>query len=118
MIEEFSELGYDLNIFYSVVYDWCLSFMMLECWDGYFIWFKSVIEMLYLVYGECVVLFAYSYGDMIFRYFFEWVEIFVVKGGGGGGKWWVDKYVYVYVDIVGFMLGILKMILSLLSGEM
>ena len=118
VIEELSELGYDSNTLHSAAYDWRLSPTMLERRDGYFTRLKSVIETLYSVHGERVALLAHSYGDTISRYFFEWVETPVAKGGGGGGKRWVDKHVHAYVDIAGPMLGIPKTIPSLLSGEM
>lgn len=118
IIEELGALGYDANTIHSAAYDWRLSPTMLERRDGYFTRLKSVIETFHAVTGERVAVLAHSYGDTISRYFFEWVETPVAKGGGGGGKRWVSTYVHTYVDIAGPMLGIPKTIPSLLSGEM
>ena len=118
IIEELGGLGYDANTIHSAAYDWRLSPHMLEVRDGYFSRLKSVIETLHGVSGERVAILAHSYGDTVTRYFFEWVETPVAKGGGGGGKKWVDAHIHAYVDIAGPMLGIPKTIPSLLSGEM
>jgi phospholipid:diacylglycerol acyltransferase len=118
IIHALGEFGYDANTIHSAAYDWRLSPTQLEKRDGYFTRLKAVIETLHAVNGERVAVLAHSYGDTISRYFFEWVELPVSKGGGGGGRKWVHTHVDSYVDIAGPMLGIPKTIPSLLSGEM
>jgi len=117
-IEELGELGYDANNIHSASYDWRLSPLQLEKRDGYMTRLKSVIETFTEVHGEKSVILAHSYGDTVARYFFDWVETPVSKGGGGGGRRWVEKHVESYVDIAGPMLGVAKALPSLLSGEM
>jgi len=117
-IEELGEFGYDANTIHSASYDWRLSPAQLEKRDGYMTRLKGMIETFSEVHGEKSVVLAHSYGDTVARYFFDWVETPVSKGGGGGGKRWVEKHIESYVDIAGPMLGVAKALPSLLSGEM
>ena len=48
-------------------------------------------------------------------YFFHWVA---AAHGGGGGDDWVDNYVDSWINISGCMLGALKGLPAVLSGEM
>jgi phospholipid:diacylglycerol acyltransferase len=48
-------------------------------------------------------------------YFFHWVAS---ADGGGGGDNWVDKYIDSWINISGCMLGALKDLTAVLSGEM
>lgn len=48
-------------------------------------------------------------------YFFHWVAS---PDGGGGGDDWVDKYIDSWINISGCMLGALKDLPTVLSGEM
>ena len=54
-------------------------------------------------------------GSQILFYFLHWVE---AKGHGGGGPGWVDKYVASWANISGSLLGALKGLPAVLSGEM
>ena len=42
----------------------------------------------------------------------------VSAGGGGGEKNWVKMHVHAFVDVAGTLLGTLKAIPALLSGEL
>lgn len=63
--------------------------------------------------GEKVVLVSHSMGSQVLFYFFHWVE-----APGNGGPGWVEKYVDSWVNVSGSMLGALKGLPAVLSGEM
>lgn len=52
-------------------------------------------------------------GSQVLFYFFHWVE-----ASGHGGPGWVDKYVDSWINVSGSMLGALKGLPAVLSGEM
>ena len=52
-------------------------------------------------------------GSQVLFYFFHWVEV-----SGNGGPGWVDKYVDSWINVSGSMLGALKGLPAVLSGEM
>ena len=54
-------------------------------------------------------------GSQVLFYFFHWVE---AEGHGGGGSGWVDTFVGSWINISGCMLGALKGLPAVLSGEM
>lgn len=62
---------------------------------------------------EKVVLVSHSMGSQVLFYFFHWVE-----ASGHGGRGWVDKYVDSWINVSGSMLGALKGLPAVLSGEM
>jgi phospholipid:diacylglycerol acyltransferase len=62
-----------------------------------------------------VVLVSHSMGSQVMFYFFHWVAS---HNGGGGGDDWVDKYIDSWINISGCMLGALKDLPAVLSGEM
>ena len=61
------------------------------------------------------MLVSHSMGSQVIFYFFAWVE---AEGHGNGGPDWVDTYIEAWVNISGCMLGALKDVPALLSGEM
>ena len=54
-------------------------------------------------------------GSQVLFYFFQWVE---ADGHGNGGPAWVDTFVDSWINISGCMLGALKDLPAILSGEM
>lgn len=62
-----------------------------------------------------VVLISHSMGSQVMYYFFHWIAS--ADGGGGGGDW-VDKYIDSWINVSGCMLGALKDLPTILSGEM
>ena len=55
------------------------------------------------------------YGSQVFFYFMKWVEH---PSHGAGGPQWVDKHIDSWINISGCMLGAVKGIPAVLSGEM
>lgn len=66
-----------------------------------------------LTSDEKVVLISHSMGSQVLFYFFHWVE-----ASPQGGRGWVDKYVDSWINVSGSMLGALKGLPAVLSGEM
>lgn len=64
-----------------------------------------------LTSNEKVVLISHSMGSQVLFYFFHWVE-------ASAGPGWVDKYVDSWINVSGSMLGALKGLPAVLSGEM
>ena len=54
-------------------------------------------------------------GGQVLFYFFHWVA---AAEGGGGGNDWVEKFIDSWINISGCMLGALKGLPAVLSGEM
>ena len=98
---------------FTAAYDWRLSCAGLENRDGYFTRLKSHIETAVLTQSEKVVLISHSMGSQVLFYFFHWVE---AEGHGGPG--WVERYVGSWINVSGSMLGALKGLPAMLSGEM
>ena len=113
ILENLATLGYDPTNAFTAAYDWRLSCTNLERRDGYFSRLRSHIEVAVAVKGEKVVLVSHSMGSQVLFYFFHWVE-----APGHGGPGWVDKYVDSWINISGSMLGALKGLPAVLSGEM
>ena len=100
---------------FTAAYDWRLSYINLEKRDQYFTRLKLYIELAYATSGQKVVLVSHSMGSQVLFYFFHWAE---AEGHGGGGPNWVDKFIESWVNISGCMLGALKGLPAVLSGEM
>ena len=100
---------------FTAAYDWRLSYANLEVRDQYFTRLKNHIETAYQTSNEKVVLVSHSMGSQVLFYFFHWVES---KGHGDGGPDWVDTFVDSWINISGCMLGALKGMPAVLSGEM
>ena len=71
--------------------------------------------MVVRISGEKAVLVSHSMGSQVLFYFFHWVE---ADGHGSGGPNWVNTYVGSWINISGSMLGALKDVTAVLSGEM
>ena len=83
--------------------------------DQYYTRLKNHIEVAKHVSGEKVVMLSHSMGSQVLYYFFHWVE---AEGHGNGGPTWVDDHIEAWINISGCMLGALKDLPAVLSGEM
>ncbi|MCJ1428074.1 hypothetical protein MMC29_005982 [Sticta canariensis] len=115
ILENLATLGYDPTNAFTAAYDWRLSCANLENRDQYFTRLKSHIETARQTSKQKVVLVSHSMGSQVLFYFFHWVQ---AKGHGNGGPDWVDKNVGSWINISGSMLGALKGLPAVLSGEM
>ncbi|KAI0150604.1 Lecithin:cholesterol/phospholipid:diacylglycerol acyltransferase [Xylariaceae sp. FL1272] len=115
IFENLASLGYDPTNSFTAAYDWRLSYQNLEVRDQYFTRLKNYIEFSHGVSGNKVVLASHSMGSQVAFYFFHWVAS---EFGGNGGDAWVDKHVEAWINISGCMLGAVKDVPAVLSGEM
>lgn len=115
ILENLASIGYDPTNSFTAAYDWRLSYPNLEVRDQYFTRLKSYIEIAYKTSNEKAVIVSHSMGSQVMFYFFHWVAS---AQGGGGGDEWVEKYVDSWINISGCMLGALKGLPAVLSGEM
>lgn len=115
ILENLATIGYDPSNAFTAAYDWRLSYANLEHRDQYFTKLKSYIETAVRSKGTKTVLLSHSMGSQVLYYFFHWVE---AEGYGNGGPSWVEDYIESWINISGCMLGTIKDIPALLSGEM
>ncbi|KAI1856675.1 hypothetical protein JX265_008884 [Neoarthrinium moseri] len=115
IFENLASLGYDPTNSFTAAYDWRLSYQNLETRDQYFTRLKTHIEMAHQFSGKKVVLASHSMGGQVLFYFLHWVAS---PRGGGGGDNWVETYVEAWINISGCMLGAVKDLTAILSGEM
>ncbi|CAJ2508740.1 Uu.00g137660.m01.CDS01 [Anthostomella pinea] len=115
ILENLASLGYDPTNSFTAAYDWRLSYQNLEVRDQYFTRLKTHIEMAHQFSGRKVVLASHSMGSQVLFYFFHWVAS---AQGGRGGDDWVDHHVEAWINISGCMLGAVKDVTAVLSGEM
>ncbi|KAF8866329.1 LACT-domain-containing protein [Acephala macrosclerotiorum] len=115
IVENLATIGYDPTNSYTAAYDWRLSYANLEVRDQYFTRLKMYIEMGLKTSNKKVVLVSHSMGSQVLFYFFHWVAS---ESGGKGGDSWVDDHVDSWINISGCMLGALKGVTAVLSGEM
>ncbi|KAF3763707.1 LACT-domain-containing protein [Cryphonectria parasitica EP155] len=113
--ENLAPLGYDPTNSFTASYDWRLSYQNLEKRDQYFTRLKLHIESAVLGWNQKVVLISHSMGSQVLFYFFHWVAS---QEGGRGGDSWVEDHVDSWINISGCMLGAVKGIPAVLSGEM
>ncbi|KZF21815.1 Phospholipid:diacylglycerol acyltransferase [Xylona heveae TC161] len=115
ILENLATIGYDPTNAFTAAYDWRLSYMNLETRDNYFTRLKSHIELAKQISGKKAVLVSHSMGSQVLFYFFHWVQ---AKGYGNGGDSWVEDHVDSWINISGCMLGSLKGMPAVVSGEM
>ncbi|KAH0493285.1 hypothetical protein TgHK011_008197 [Trichoderma gracile] len=115
IFENLATIGYDPTNSFTAAYDWRLSYANLEVRDRYFSRLKSYIETAVAFEGRKVVLASHSMGSQVIFYFYHWVESDL--GGRGGGDW-VDRHIDSWINISGCMLGAVKDLTAILSGEM
>jgi phospholipid:diacylglycerol acyltransferase len=117
ILENLATVGYDPTNAFTAAYDWRLSFRDYEKRDQYFTRLKNHIEVAKHVQGLKVVLLSHSMGSQVLYYFFHWVEAHG-HGYGNGGPTWVNDHIEAWINISGCMLGALKDVPAILSGEM
>lgn len=115
IFENLASIGYDPTNSFTASYDWRLSYPNLEVRDRYFTRLKSYIEIALAVDNRKVVLASHSMGSQVLYYFFHWVQS---EQGGRGGQDWVERHVDSWINISGCMLGAVKDLTAVLSGEM
>jgi phospholipid:diacylglycerol acyltransferase len=115
ILENLATIGYDPQNAFTAAYDWRLSYMDYERRDQYFTRLKAHIELAVRISNKKAVLLSHSMGSQVVYYFLHWVE---AEGHGNGGPGWVDAYIDSWINISGCMLGALKGLPALLSGEM
>ncbi|KAK4099944.1 LACT-domain-containing protein [Parathielavia hyrcaniae] len=115
ILENLASLGYDPMNSYTAAYDWRLAYTNLEKRDHYFTRLMTHIELAVLLQNRKVVLTSHSMGSQVVFYFFHWVSS---QHGGRGGDDWVEKHIESWINVSGCMLGALKSVSALLSGEM
>lgn len=115
ILENLATIGYDPTNAFTAAYDWRLSFRDYERRDQYFTRLKNHIEVAKQVSGLKVSLLSHSMGSQVLYYFLHWVE---AEGHGNGGPTWVNDHVESWINISGCMLGALKDLPAVLSGEM
>jgi phospholipid:diacylglycerol acyltransferase len=115
ILENLASIGYDPTNAFSASYDWRLSYLNLETRDQYFSRLKFYIEMMVHTGNQKVTLVSHSMGSQVALYFFKWVEH---EKHGAGGKDWVNRHIDSWINISGCMLGAVKGLTAVLSGEM
>lgn len=115
IIENLASLGYDTTNSFTAAYDWRLSYPNLEKRDQYFTRLKTHIELSVAFTGKKAVLTSHSMGSQVLFYFFHWVAS---DQGGRGGDDWVEKNIDSWINVSGCMLGTVKAVTAVLSGEM
>ncbi|KAI9837862.1 MAG: hypothetical protein M1819_006796, partial [Sarea resinae] len=115
ILENLATIGYDPTNAFTAAYDWRLSYMNMEVRDAYFTRLKNHIETAVQISGKKTVIVSHSMGSQVLFYFFHWAES---ASHGGGGPDWVDTYIDSWINISGCMLGALKGMPAVLSGEM
>ncbi|KAB8345859.1 hypothetical protein FH972_022914 [Carpinus fangiana] len=115
ILENLATIGYDPSNAFTAAYDWRLSYANLEVRDQYFSRLKLHIEQAKRIQGRKVVLLSHSMGSQVLFYFMHWVE---AEGFGNGGSSWIDDHVDSWINISGSMLGAVKGVPAVLSGEM
>ncbi|KAK0713843.1 Lecithin:cholesterol/phospholipid:diacylglycerol acyltransferase [Lasiosphaeria miniovina] len=115
ILENLASLGYDSTNSFTAAYDWRLSYPNLETRDHYFTRLKCYIEMSVHVENKKVVLTSHSMGGQVVFYFLHWVAS---DQGGKGGDDWVEKHIDSWINVSGCLLGAVKDVAAILSGEM
>ncbi|KAI9886560.1 MAG: Condensin complex subunit [Watsoniomyces obsoletus] len=115
ILENLATIGYDPTNSFAAAYDWRLSYANLEIRDQYFTRLKKHLETVNEISGKKAVLVSHSMGSQVIFYFFHWVQS---PEHGKGGSDWVERYVESWINISGCMLGALKGLPAVLSGEM
>ncbi|KAF1988784.1 putative Phospholipid:diacylglycerol acyltransferase [Aulographum hederae CBS 113979] len=115
ILENLATIGYDPTNAFTAAYDWRMTYMNYEKRDQYFTRLKNHIETAAKISNKKVTLLSHSMGSQVLYYFLHWVE---AEGYGNGGPTWVETYVDSWINISGCMLGAVKGLPAVLSGEM
>lgn len=111
ILENLAALGYEPNNAFTAAYDWRLSYRNLEVRDQYFSRLQIYVELALKTSGQKVTIMSHSMGSQVLFYFLHWVE-------ANAGTGWVEKHIDSWINISGSMLGALKTVPAILSGEM
>ena len=111
ILENLATLGYDPGNSYTAAYDWRLSYRNLEVRDQYYSRLQLHCELALKTSGQKVTMISHSMGSQVLFYFLHWVE-------ANAGAGWVDRHIDSWINISGTMLGALKTMPAVLSGEM
>ncbi|KEY64383.1 hypothetical protein S7711_06412 [Stachybotrys chartarum IBT 7711] len=114
ILENLATIGYDPTNSFTAAYDWRLSYGNLEVRDQFFSRLKSYIETAVHTQGKKTVIASHSMGSQVIFYFFHWVESDL---GGRGGSDWVERHIDSWINISGCMLGAVKDLTAVLSGD-
>lgn len=117
ILENLATIGYDSNNAFTAAYDWRMSYINYENRDQYYTRLKNHIELAVRISNKKVVLLSHSMGSQVLYHFFHWVEA-EGPGFGNGGPSWVEAFVDSWINISGCMLGAVKSLTAVLSGEM
>jgi len=117
ILENLATIGYDGNNAFTAAYDWRMSYINYENRDQYYTRLKNHIELAARISNKKVVLLSHSMGSQVLYHFFHWVEA-ECAGCGNGGPNWVEAFVDSWINISGCMLGAVKSLTAVLSGEM
>ncbi|KAK5131567.1 hypothetical protein LTR08_000822 [Meristemomyces frigidus] len=117
ILENLATIGYDPTNAFTAAYDWRMSYANYEKRDQYFTRLQHHIELAKHITGLKVVLLSHSMGSQVLFYFYHWVEA-SGPGYGNGGPTWVNEHIDSWINISGCMLGALKDLPAVLSGEM
>ena len=115
ILENLATIGYDPTNAFTAAYDWRLAYQDYERRDQYFTRLKTHIELAVRISNKKAVLLSHSMGSQVLYYFLHWVE---AEGHGNGGPHWVETFVDSWINVSGCMLGALKDLPAILSGEM
>lgn len=117
ILENLATIGYDSNNAFTAAYDWRMSYINYENRDQFYTRLKNQIELAVRISNTKVVLLSHSMGSQVLYHFFHWVEA-EGAGYGNGGPSWVENFVDSWINISGCMLGAVKSLTAVLSGEM
>jgi phospholipid:diacylglycerol acyltransferase len=117
ILENLATIGYDSNNAFTAAYDWRMSYINYENRDQFYTRLKNQIELAVRISNTKVVLLSHSMGSQVLYHFFHWVEA-EGPGYGNGGPSWVETFVDSWINISGCMLGAVKSLTAVLSGEM
>ncbi|KAL2900253.1 Phospholipid--sterol O-acyltransferase [Bienertia sinuspersici] len=107
------EFGIEANAIIAVPYDWRLSPSKLEERDLYFHKLKLTFETAYKLRGGPSLVFAHSLGNLVFRYFLEWLKLEIAPKDYTN---WLDKHIHAYFAVGTPFLGATETIKAALSG--
>lgn len=107
------EFGIEANAIIAVPYDWRLSPSKLEERDLYFHKLKLTFETAHKLRGGPSLVFAHSLGNLVFRYFLEWLKLEIAPKEYMN---WLDKHIHAYFAVGAPFLGSTETIKATLSG--
>lgn len=107
------EFGIEANAIIAVPYDWRLSPSKLEERDLYFHKLKLTFETAHKLRGGPSLVFAHSLGNLVFRYFLEWLKLEIAPKEYMN---WLDKHIHAYFAVGAPFLGSTETIKGTLSG--